>query len=661
MMMCVNKPIQIFNKGNKVIIKHFVDNDFSEIPGTPDIPSIPNEFIYWTPPTQASSSYNPYTYEQLIGEYDKLMAKSNGYIKKYRYEKEGKAVLTKNGSYELYHYVLEPSKYSKTIFIQAGIHGNEMDAKQQLLRIVDILVNKVNEKGYERFEAIRNDCRLIIVPCVSPHGHNTRSMNIPYFYDSTEYVINLNRNCDFNQQWALASPGVGGHPSFDMEEVQHVRDVLKNIGYENIDYAMDWHDGGEVTQHYWINYALDSKSRIPINNFINYLVEKYNIDNPVIDNCKDSSTTGTSSMYFAKTLGIPGSTVEWIGGYLGYNFDESQMTQSMEIRGNMLLLVYENDFKGWNIEENKDAKYFKFDFPKAFTREGLRYDEADPRTIVTDQQIYARWDKLQSKYPNLISKSEKLGTNTDGSQDIYTYTFGNGSKKVLYVGGIKRYGASCKIDEFAIYQLIEYLCNDYIVNQSKFLQELKNNYTIIVLPCIDNKAGNTTGMKECGLNNMALSYKKWQIIDGKCQPTSYALSVHDIPILKSIIDNNSDLKCIVSGGEDLTKYGANSSEYSTEFETHIVIPKNQHNNLDDYKSYLEVDKNENVVIENTVGTTFGDYAFDNYNIPTYFVQLKPSKRYKELSNYHSLNETEYIHCNYEAGRRMANIVNLFLK
>lgn len=111
----------------------------------------------------------------------------------------------------------------------------------------------------------------------------------------------------------------------------------------------------------------------------------------------------------------------------------------------------------------------------------------------------------------------------------------------------------------------------------------------------------------------------------------------------------------------MTKYSGNSQDYSTEFETHIVMPKNQVNNIVDYKNYLETNRNENVVIENTVGTTFRDYAFDNYKIPTYFVQLKPSKRYSELSEYHTLSETEYMHSNYEAGRRISNIVNLFLK
>lgn len=616
---------------------------------------------YWTPPTQEPSTYKPWSYSGLIAEYDKLMDSSNGYIKKYRYEKNGVPVLTKNGKYEMYSYVLEPPTYSKTIFIQAGIHGNEMDAKQQLLRIVDILVNKTDQTGYQRFKKIKDNVRLIIIPCVSPYGHDHSSMNIPYIYEgeTVQYGINPNRNYDFNQQWALAGVGVGGYPSFNVEEIQHTRDVIEKIGVKNIDYAMDWHDGGDVKQHYWISYAVDSDNRVLIDDFVKYLVDKYKIENPVIPNCKDTSTTGVASMYFAKTLGLIGSTVEWIGGYLGYDFGSSQMTQSMEIRGNMLLMAYENDIKGWRINELDDAQYFHFDYPKAFTREGLRYDEADSRTVVTDEQIYARWDRLYQNNTSKIVKSETLGQNAYG-QNIYTYTFGNGHNKVLYVGGIKRYGAPCKIDEFAIYQLVEYLCDDYIVNQSKFLQELRDNYKIIVLPCIDNQAANNSTDKYSGLNNMALTFKKWQIVDGKCQPTSNALTYHDIPILKTIIDNNQDLKCIVSGGEDCSKYAGNSQDYVTNFETHIVLPKNQISNIDGYRMHLETNRNEFVVVENTTGTTFGDYAYDNYNIPTYYVQLKVSKRYAELSDYHSLSQVQYLHSNYEAGRRIANIVNLFL-
>lgn len=649
MLFVKNKQVVLMHKNNILSIKNSrINAEISK---------------YWNPPPQNTSTYKPWDYNGLIGEYDKLIEKSNGYIKKYRYEKDGKPILTQNGNYELYSYILEPTNYTKTIFIQAGIHGNEMDSKQQLLRIVDILANKTHLKEYSVFKEIRDNVRLVIIPCVSPYGHDNTSMNIPYEYEGQliQHGLNLNRNYDFNQQYSIPGTGVGGYPSFCMEEVQHARDVIEKIGAKNIDYAMDWHDGGGVSQHYWINYAVDGDNRIIINDFINYLIDKYKIENPIIDNCKDTSTTGISSMYFAKTLGLMGSTVEWIGGILGYDFDSKHMTQSMEIRGNMILLAYKNDIKGWRINELENAKYFHFDYPKAFTKEGFRNDGADSRTIVTDNQVYARWDKLAENNPNYITKSDVLGTNAHKTQNIHTYTFGKGSKKVLYVGGIMRYGATHKIDEFAIYQLIEYLCDDYIVNQSKFLQDLRDNYTIIVLPCIDNKAENADIIKSCGLNNMALSYKKWQIVNDLCEPTDYALSVHDVPILKNIIDNNQDLKCIVSGGEILTGYGGNSQDYSTDFETQFVIPKKQlESDLLDYKTHLETNRNENVIIENTQGCTFADYAYDHYQIPTYFVQLNVSKRYYELSKHHTLSKDDYLHSNYEAGRRIANIVNLFL-
>lgn len=637
-----NKTISCFCNNKKIKFKNY------------------NMPYYWEPPVQEPSVAIPWTYSELINNYDSLMSRAPEYIKKYRYENEnGSPILTQNGNYELYSYIFEPKNYTKTIFIQAGIHGNEMDAKQQLLKIADILVNKTNTKEYAVFKPIRENVRLVLIPCVSPYGHDNNNMNIPY--NDSQYGINLNRNLDFMQQKSIASVGVGGDHPFCMEETQHIRDVIMKIGPENIDYAMDWHDGGKVKQHFWINYAVDGKNRTIVNNLISHLIKKYNITNPVIDYCNDTTDTGITVMYFAKTLGLSASTVEWMGGYLGYDFGSEQMTRSLEIRGNMILLAYKNDVKEWTINEKEDDAYFHFEYPKAFMREGLRPDGAEEINKVTDNKIYSRWDELYNKYPDYITKSQTVGTNPYG-QSIYTYTLGNGPKKVLYIGGVMRYGATHKIDEFAIYELAEYLCNNYIVDQSKFLQDLKNNYTIIILPCIDNVAANTATDRNSGLNNMALSYKKWKIVENKCQPTDYALSVHDVPIIKQIIDNNKDLKCIVSGGEILTGYGGNTNIYSTEFETQFVIPKNQYDTtiLSQYSDYLKNNKNENVIIEHTDGLTFGDYAFDNYQIPTYYIQLNVSKRYTELSADHTLTVDHYLHSNYESGRRISNIVNAFL-
>lgn len=620
-------------------------------------------FQYWNPPAQEATTFKPWTYSELIAEYDQIVSVSNGYMTKTRYEVDGVPVLTKNGGYELFSYTLAPQGYTRTMFIQAGIHGNEMDAKHQLLRLTKILVNEYANEGYEVFNEIRNNVKFIIVPCASPYGHETASMNVPYIYEgeSQTYGINLNRNYDFNWRWFTASPGVSGRPPMSEPEVMHVEQLIKSEGIEKFNYAFDWHDGGDVNYHYWVSYNMDSdKSRVMVSDFINHLIAKYNITNPVIPNVRDTPSGGVTSMYLSKVLGIPASTVEWIGGLLGYNFDSSQMTQSLEIRANMVLMAYHNSLKGWTLNETVGQKYFKADFLKGFGEKGLNYDGSQAENKVTLSDLYARWDELATSNPTLITKSAQLGLDAYGVQPIHTYTFGNGVKKVLYVGGVKRYGATVKNDEFAIYRLIEYLCNDYLVNQSQLLNELKTNYTIVVLPSIDDTAGNLVPIRNAGLNNMALSYKKWQLLNGICQPTTFSLNNHDTPILLDLITN--DLKCIVSGGEIMTGYAGNTQDYTTNYETHIAIPKNQDiATVSEYKTHLETTRNELVAVEKTIGTTFGDYAFDNHGVPTYFVQLKPSKRFTDLADYHSLNEIEYMHSNYEAGRRISNIVNLFLQ
>ena len=112
----------------------------------------------------------------------------------------------------------------------------------------------------------------------------------------------------------------------------------------------------------------------------------------------------------------------------------------------------------------------------------------------------------------------------------------------------------------------------------------------------------------------------------------------------------------------MSGYSLNPPDYTTDYETQIVIPKNAQisSAANAYANHLTTDRNEDVSIENTQGYTFGDYAYDQYGIPVYFVQLKTSKKWTELADYHTQTEEDYQYLNYETGRRMANIINLFL-
>lgn len=616
------------------------------------------------PPAQPTNvAAKDWTYSTLLSKYDALVAVEPR-LTKHRYEDgNGNPILSSSGGHEMFHYLYEPPEYDKTFFLQAGIHGTEKDSRLTLFRMLEIMLTERDTKGYAAWRRIYDRCRLIIIPLANPHGNDAGAFLIPY--KSEPLNLNANRNYDFNHQFA-ASSGSGGRAPFDTTETQHTRDVFNLYGAQNIDLAVDYHDGGTVMQHYWINYAIDAPNRQPMEDFVDYMLASHGVapEDAIIPDARDTGVSGTTAGWFSKTMGVPATTNEWIGGIWGYDFGSAHLTHSLQVRSNMLFIALADDnITGWKVNEAPGAPYFHFDFPVSFTRKGLREEGAEEITKVSDADIYARWDALTAANPAKLTKSASLGNNADGMA-VHTYTFGSGPEKVIYVGGVMRYGGTHKIDEYAIYQLVEYLCNDYIVGQSAHLTNLRDNYTIIVLPFIDNVAGNANAtQRTAGLNNQALGYQRW-VIDGtnKTVPAANANGTgnHGVQIIKALIDGNTDAKCIVSGGEILTGYGGNTPYYSTTFQAHFVVPRNMAFDHAAYKTHLETNRSELVVVENTQGFTFGDYAFDQYGIPVYFVQLKASNRFTEWADDHTLTEQAYLHSNYEAGRRMANIVNLFV-
>lgn len=657
---------------------------------TPPEPPIPTANL-WTPPTQAASSYTAYSYAQLISMYDALMAEHPDYITKGVYSEKGYQ------DYDLVHYILTPENYTKTFYLQAGIHGNEHDAPQVLYRIIDILCNHINENAYKRLKPLRENVRFVIIPIVNPWGYDNTWMNIPYIdwngdaQTTLGNAMNANRNCDVNQQFYLDASGTGGNYPWQIAETRHIKSLVETYGAHIFDYMVDFHDGGNVDEHLWFNYNMDGANATVMRQLLVDLIDyeealrlaggtdyrRFDIEtadelgyvHPHVCDCSGYST-GTNAGWYNTTLGSLGSVCEYMGGIFGYTFNAEQMTRSLRIRANMLIYAYEMiNTKGWLVNEPQGADYFHFDYPISMTRQGLRVDATDmttSHTQVTIDEVYDRWDALASANPSYVTKSASLGTNGDG-QNIYYYTLGSGAKKVLFIGGALRWSVNHKETEFGIYTLAQYLCNNYIVNQSAFLQNLKQNYTIVVLPCIDiNGGNNAVGAYGRGLNCSALNYGKWQITNDKCVPTTYAINTaNDVPIFLAFLQAHTDALMILSGGEDTSGYTYEAPKYSTDYMTQLILPKNQTlpQVVQDYLDHLENDRGENaVVVESTNGKTFGDYAYDNYGIPTIFLNMKVSQMWSERMWMAQDGDTSgrYFYRNYETGRRIANIANLFL-
>lgn len=584
----------------------------------------PDEFTpkgHWIAPTQDNGrDMEWWTYDQWITAYDALVAVEPK-LTKHRYEDaSGQPIVNPDaGGYELYHYKFEPENYTKTIFMQAQIHGNERDSRLTLYRMIEILVNKRGRFGYTAWQDIYNNCRLIIIPVVSPWGNDNSNASTPYRDD----LLNANRTYDFNHSPANES-GPGGDVPFDIAETQHSRDVILKYGAENIDFAIDYHDGAGIEEHYWIDFTVDSPSRLPVFEFVVEMLERRGISETEAHmvNTKHLITNGVASEWLSSTMGIPAATNEWLPHFWGGNYRSEHLTHSMEVRSNMLFLALQNDFKAWRVNEPANARYFHFDFPRAFTRQSLRRDGPYPSLYVTEPQIMQRWDDLMALHPTAITKSSSLGLNEVGTS-VHTYTFGSGDKKVLFLGGTMRTGVDNRIDEFAAYLLIEYLCNDYIVNQSVFLQDLRDNYTIVVLPFVSTKIG----INDVDNNNHIIA--------------------------KSVIDSHSDASFVFTGGEI-------ESSYSDSYQAQFIQPLGQNLDLTEYTTHLSTERDELTSVAVTDGQTILDYAYTAHGMNGMYVNLKVSNRFTDLARYHGLSEEQYMHSNYESGRRMANIVNLFL-
>jgi hypothetical protein len=105
--------------------------------------------------------------------------------------------------------------------------------------------------------------------------------------------------------------------------------------------------------------------------------------------------------------------------------------------------------------------------------------------------------------------------------------------------------------------------------------------------------------------------------------------------------------------------------------TQFIVPRTQTvpSWLTWYCEHLENDRGEDTPdVESTAadangyGLTCGDYAYDTYGIPAYFINLNVSNKWEERKGHMQSGDSSsrYMYRSYETGRRIANIVNFFL-
>jgi len=69
--------------------------------------------------------------------------------------------------YDMWSYKFEPKEYEQTLFITAGLHGNEIDGFLALARFLEIMCNEGEQSENEGLKYLRTKVKLIVVPCVN--------------------------------------------------------------------------------------------------------------------------------------------------------------------------------------------------------------------------------------------------------------------------------------------------------------------------------------------------------------------------------------------------------------------------------------------------------------------------------------------------------------
>ena len=376
-----------------------------------------------------------------------------------------------SGTYELrcYEMIPESGVYDRTIYIQAGAHGNEIAGQMCILRVAQILCEEWQTNA--KLAYLRNKVRVVINPLVNPWGKANDNLG-------TVGGINANRNYD--GFWRPVSGGVGynsGTVPFELNECRWVREIIEGIGPGNIHYAFDFHDAGEISLFgdYWVNFnAFLPEARSNVMQMITYLCAKNVEGEPNIWHCADTGTYGTFANWANKTLGIPASTVEHC--YSQKYLDADFMDRAVEVYLNTVLVNACGDYR--RPVDVADGAHFRLRWYEALGEK--EFNDLN-NGFIEPTNVLALFDTLADG--GYISRSAASVTDSAGNEiHYYSLTSGAYSKTIVLLGGYTAVRVNGNESAALLYKLAKLLRDHADVHP--VLRELRDNCRIVLIPYI---------------------------------------------------------------------------------------------------------------------------------------------------------------------------------
>lgn len=637
--------------GNKTLTQKLIEIGTGGSGGSDEtimLNNAPSLYSYYEPKPEPSAMivggkvYKNWTVQEYYNMYDGLVARYPKYI---RMEKA--PYLEYSEQFELRRYVFEPEDgYEKTIYIGAGIHGNEHASKLSLARICQLVCEEWESSPQLTY--LRNNVRMIINPIANPYGHSKSHMLNANGTANTNTTIGTNCNRNYDAFWGqvIKSGGSdhnGAYP-FSERETQWVRDTILEYGPENFHYGFDFHDAGtrSIQGDFWISYNTFHKESLKLTRPLHWYLAKKYITNrePFIWHDKDSITTGTCSSWMNKTMGIPASTVEncYEGGP-STPIDSTFMTQSVDTYLNAVLINTIANHKTPVFKSNK--KWFGLEWWKASGEHAI-----EPMGRSFNSAI-SLWDALVSKYPKYMKKSVSFVTSSDGNQ-VHHYSLEpkNYTKTVIIVGGRTEPNREPFNFSIAMLRLAELMCLHS--EKDEHLTQIRDGVRIVFIPYLEytTKYLNSSG---------------YWLADGT--PSTGQINVSNII---SIIDNVASSGPI--SGIIYQKELNDSDKFSATTDDVFTLASQDTNDATYIESYVDYLKSKGLeaTYNNEATSEFANYVVNKRSLKCVRIDTGLDHKTYELrkmqfasqANSVAIGVDLYLRLNHEIARRVTNIVNV---
>lgn len=285
---------------------------------------------------------NALGYNEFIEQYwEPLRAANPDYITR------NNLLMDTSNTFQIYEYVFTPAKYERTVFLTAGIHGDEYEGFYSLYYIM----RNITEQSYKfpQLQELRHNTRFVVVPVLNPWGLQNRKR-------ATSRIANANNNYDV--MFDATEYEKDGTHGFSENESMAVK-MLADKYEGELDFYMDFHtdpydpqsgnyilvDATAATRDLGVNLTIDDNR---------YLKDKYNFiaeNKPAIVNINKRCS---SFKYMDIVRGVPSAIVEVGTGRISKIGSSQSITMAVDWYTNCLC-----EWLKHNVKKNPHNKEFE--------------------------------------------------------------------------------------------------------------------------------------------------------------------------------------------------------------------------------------------------------------------------------------------------------------